>query len=184
MHTNGDVIWEIDIEIDPLYQPDIEVAALTQAIHLALTLTPARTGHPLSQMAGRANPIYQVGLTITDDETVQGLNLTYRQVEGPTDVLSFSGLESTPETPDFSFPDEEPLPVGDLVIAFPYSARQAARYGQEINAELRLLAVHGVLHLLGYDHGDEAEEVEMWAWQNQILAQLGDPGLGDRNFEE
>jgi probable rRNA maturation factor len=73
--------------------------------------------------------------------------------------------------------------LGDLVIAHPYSARQAAHYGNSVTAELQLLAVHGVLHLLGYDHQDAAGEEAMWTQQERVLAQFGHDALARRTYD-
>lgn len=64
--------------------------------------------------------------------------------------------------------------LGDIIIALPYTRRQAATLGRRLRDELRLLTVHGVLHLLGYDHAEPDEEASMWARQDAILAQLAD----------
>ena len=66
----------------------------------------------------------------------------------------------------------------------PYSARQAAHYGNSVTAELQLLAVHGTLHLLGYDHQDDDAEAAMWALQEQVLAQFGQGALARRVYED
>ena len=70
------------------------------------------------------------------------------------------------------------------MIAYPYAARQAERFGNSVRAELRLLAVHGTLHLLGHDHATQAEEDAMWAIQEAILAPLGDAAVARRRYEE
>jgi probable rRNA maturation factor len=74
--------------------------------------------------------------------------------------------------------------LGDVVIAYPYAERQAQQFGNSAAAELRLLAVHGTLHLLGYDHASPEEEEEMWAVQEAILAPLGEATLARRTYDE
>ena len=74
--------------------------------------------------------------------------------------------------------------LGDIVIAYPYAARQAVRFGNSTAAEVRLLTVHGVLHLLGYDHATPAEEAAMWAIQEQVLAAFGDAALARRAYDD
>ena len=107
-------------------------------------------------------------LVITDDEAVRALNRAYRGVDASTDVLSFGG-----EAPDFiSPPDAEPY-LGDIVISYPRAQAQASAAGHPVEAELALLVVHGVLHLLGYDHEQPEDKAEMWQRQSEILAQLG-----------
>jgi len=110
-----------------------------------------------------------LSLSLEDDEAVQALNRQHRQTDAPTDVLSF--------------PFEDDLPQemaalrgpywGDLVIAYPYAAAQAARLGHPLRDSLALLAVHGTLHLLGYDHDTPANRAEMWQAQAEALAELG-----------
>ena len=109
-----------------------------------------------------------LSLVITDDEAVQELNRQFRDVDAPTDVLAFGSGEEG----DFVTPLGESAYLGDVVISYPRAVAQAEEYGQSINRELALLAVHGVLHLLGYDHVDEAGRTEMWARQNEVLESL------------
>jgi len=117
----------------------------------------------------RAQPV-QAALTlvITDDEALRALNRAYLGIDAPTDVLSFGG-----ESPDFvSAPDAEPY-LGDVVISYPRAQAQAAAAGHPVDAELALLVVHGVLHLLGYDHVRSDDKAAMWKQQAHILAGLG-----------
>jgi probable rRNA maturation factor len=74
--------------------------------------------------------------------------------------------------------------LGDIIIAYPYCAAQAAAFGVSVAAELRLMAVHGTLHLLGDDHDTAEAEAAMWARQDAILAQFGDRGLSARRYNE
>ena len=130
----------------------------------------------------------EVVVTITDDETIHALNLEYREVDAATDVLSFPAvLPDDASTQDLILPpevvDEVGVHLGDVVIAFPYAQRQALQYGNSVAAELRLLAVHGTLHLLGYDHNSPPEQDLMWAAQNAVLAIFGDQELSDRSYD-
>ena len=115
--------------------------------------------------AGNADA--ELTLVVSDDETVRTLNRAYRGVDAPTDVLAFGGT-----VPDFiNAPDSTPY-LGDVVISYPRAVEQAT--GRHTPAEeLALLVVHGVLHLLGYDHATPQEKQAMWAKQAMILAQLG-----------
>ena len=90
------------------------------------------------------------------------LNEQYRDTDGPTDVLSFPAQDPTP---GFVTAPEMASYLGDIIIALPYTRRQAAALGRPLGDELRLLAVHGALHLLGYDHAEPEEEAAMWARQ-------------------
>jgi probable rRNA maturation factor len=111
----------------------------------------------------------EVTLVVTTDEEVAALNEQYRGTPGPTDVLSFAAQEPTP---GFVTAPEMSAYLGDIIIAFPFTQRQAAALQRSLRDELRLLAVHGALHLLGYDHGEPEEEAIMWARQEAILAGL------------
>lgn len=107
-------------------------------------------------------------LVVTNDEAVRALNRDYLGIDAPTDVLSFGG-----ESPDFVNPPGADAYLGDLVIAYPRAEAQALAAGHPIDAELALLVVHGVLHLLGYDHMRPQDKVAMWKRQSDILSHLG-----------
>lgn len=106
-----------------------------------------------------------VTIAITDDESITELNRQYRDVDGPTDVLSF---------PMDAMPGDVPY-LGDLVIAYPYASAQAAREGHTLDDSLTLLVVHGMLHLLGYDHDTPERRADMWTAQEAALIALGIP---------
>lgn len=112
-------------------------------------------------------------LVITDDATIQQLNSTYRGIDAPTDVLSFATADS-PD--DFVTPAELPPYLGDVIVSLPTALVQAAEHGQPTEQEVALLIVHGCLHLLGYDHGEDDERQRMWALQDEILARLKQAG--------
>lgn len=140
----------------------------------------------LLQQVGQ--PAAELTLVITHDAAVQALNREYRDVDAPTDVLSFAAQEETSDAPELAdLPAELAAELtnylGDVIIAYPYATRQAAHYQNSIAAELRLLAVHGVLHLLGYDHATADEEAAMWARQSAILAAFGDAHLTHRTYD-
>ncbi|MFH1560681.1 MAG: rRNA maturation RNase YbeY [Chloroflexota bacterium] len=117
-----------------------------------------------------------ISLVIADDETVHNLNREYRGLDETTDVLAFPLWESREnealETDGFFLPPEETAPVGEIVISYPQAARQARDGKRPIRAEMALLIVHGVLHLLGYDHADPQQESRMWAKQDEVLARV------------
>ncbi|PWH20681.1 MAG: rRNA maturation RNase YbeY [Ardenticatenia bacterium] len=109
----------------------------------------------------------ELTLVISDDETVHMLNRMYRGVDAPTDVLAFGGT-----APDFVVAPEGASYLGDVVISYPRAVEQAM--GRHTPAEeLVLLVVHGVLHLLGYDHMTHEDRKAMWAKQAMILDRLG-----------
>jgi probable rRNA maturation factor len=114
----------------------------------------------------------ELTLAITGDDEIRTLNLRYLGVDAPTDVLSFGErLESAPGTRFVAAPGE-PTYLGDVVISYPRAKEQAASAGHSVTDELLLLVVHGVLHLLGYDHAGQAEKRTMWAVQEKILQEL------------
>jgi probable rRNA maturation factor len=127
-------------------------------------------------------------VVVTGDDAVQALNRDYRMVDAVTDVLSFPAQDVTGDAPELVLPPELAAEMrqflGDIVIAYPYSARQAARFGNSVAAELRLLTAHGVLHLLGYDHATSEEEAEMWAVQEAVLTPFGDAAIARRTYDE
>jgi probable rRNA maturation factor len=113
----------------------------------------------------------QVTLVLADDAELQRLNREWRGIDTPTNVLSFptgfdAGEPSAAET-------GEPSPLGDLVLAFETAAKEAAESGIALSDHVVHLTVHGVLHLLGFDHEDEDEVEEMEALERKILASLG-----------
>jgi probable rRNA maturation factor len=110
----------------------------------------------------------ELTLVITDDEAIRVLNRVHLGIDAPTDVLSFSG-----ESPDFVSPPSVDKYLGDVVIAYPQAKRQSSAAGHPLEAELTLLVVHGVLHLLGYDHVRSEDKAVMWKRQGEILSQLG-----------
>ncbi len=127
----------------------------------------------------------QIGLLLTDDETVRELNREYRGVDRTTDVLSFSfehwghweGEDEAPRSGDdaptgWPVPDDEPPPLGEIVVSVPQAARQAASLGVPLCRELALLIVHGALHLLGHDHYDDGEREAMQALEQVAMAAL------------
>lgn len=153
--------WEINIDIDERFAGQVSAGLLTEAAAAVLQ----------HQQAGPVG----LSVVVTDDAYVQQLNRDYRGVDAPTDVLSFANLEG--ESLDGGFAPEVALEVsgylGDLLIAFPYAAAQAARYGLSVETEMRLLVVHGCLHLCGYDHDSDENQAEMWQTQDAILRGLG-----------
>jgi probable rRNA maturation factor len=129
----------------------------------------ARLRDAIALVVGRHAPDVPLALAVvvTTDSDVQRLNSQFRGVDSPTDVLSF------PSGEPLDTDDDEPAYLGDLVIAWPYAAAQAQREGHEMQDSLVLLVIHGVLHLLGFDHGTSEEKKEMWAAQAEALTALG-----------
>ncbi len=127
----------------------------------------------------------QISLLLTDDETVRELNREYRGVDQTTDVLSFSfehwghweGDDEAPRSgddgpPGWPLPDDEPPPLGEIIVSVPQAARQAESQGVPLQRELALLIVHGALHLLGHDHFKDEEREAMQALERVAMAAL------------
>ena len=112
----------------------------------------------------------EVSVTLTDDAHIHVLNRVYRGVDRPTDVLSFALTES--EEPEIVGGEGHEV-LGDLVISLERMQAQAEEYGHSPLRELSFLTVHGMLHLLGYDHMEEAERIEMEAEQRHVMEELG-----------
>ena len=108
----------------------------------------------------------EFSLTFVEPERILELNRTYRGINSVTDVLSFeSDGEIDPET-NIEY-------LGDIVICADQAQKQAEQSGHLLEDEIALLEIHGLLHLLGYDHGDEEEKTEMWKYQDMYLDQCG-----------
>ena len=108
-------------------------------------------------------------VVLADDEQLQDLNREFRDIDAPTDVLSFPSSESDPETGRRY--------LGDILISVQRAEEQAAAGGHPLEAEIQMLVVHGVLHLLGHDHAEAEEKARMWAAQAEVLARLGLSGI-------
>ena len=113
---------------------------------------------------------YQVTLTIVPDGRMRELNRDHRGIDRVTDVLSFPLTDQ--DGAEFVLPPSEPTHLGDVVVALEQARRQASLYEHSFERELAYLAAHGILHLLGYDHEDEAERLHMRAREEEILAEL------------
>jgi probable rRNA maturation factor len=174
-----------DGELSPDWIREVIASALTQAV-------------PSDQPA-------QVSVLVTDDETVRQLNRDYRGVDEVTDVLSFSAEHSghwegedepppdgspTAAEPDggfeFPLPPDELPPLGEVVISYPQTRRQAMEQRpsepEAVDRELALLLVHGVLHLVGHDHGEPAETEEMQQKERAALAAV--PHVGNSGIRQ
>ena len=115
----------------------------------------------------------EVSLVLCDDAFIRTLNRTWRGKDQPTNVLSFPTDAATPEA--------GPTLLGDIVVAYETSAREAIEEGKSLPDHLAHLVVHGMFHLLGYDHEDDAEADVMEALEGRALAALGvvSPYLSD-----
>ena len=116
----------------------------------------------------RIHPLADLSVLLVEPAAMEQLHVQWLDLPGPTDVMSFPMDELRP-TPD----GEDPAPglLGDVVLCPEVAARQAGEAGHSTAAELHLLTTHGILHLLGYDHADPADEREMFALQERLLGQ-------------
>ncbi len=114
----------------------------------------------------QVEPSASLTILLTDDTQLQALNRDYRGYDQTTDVLSFADGTTLPDIG---------LYLGDIAISVTQAQRQADAGGHTLLAELRLLVVHGVLHLLGHDHGEPDEQARMWQAQAEILAHTNTP---------
>ena len=116
----------------------------------------------------RVHPQAELCIKAVDEETISELNQQWMEKEGPTDVLAFPMDEGSVD----HGPGEgagEPALLGDIVLCPEVAAKQAATAGHATIDELALLTVHGILHLLGYDHAEPEEEAEMFGLQARLL---------------
>jgi probable rRNA maturation factor len=106
-----------------------------------------------------------LSIAFVNNEEIQNLNASYLGYAKPTDVLSFSAKEVDPETGR--------LYLGDIVISFPFVSEQSKTMENSIHGELSLMIIHGLLHLLDFDHDTKENKTEMWLAQEQALNALG-----------
>lgn len=114
-----------------------------------------------------------VSVSLVDNTFIHQMNKEYRHIDRPTDVISFAFLDDDPER-DTILKSPEPVCLGDIYISVDKAKQQAIDYGHSINRELKFLFVHGLLHLLGYDHMQPEDEKVMFQLQDEILQNEGD----------
>ncbi|KQL34202.1 rRNA maturation RNase YbeY [Psychrobacillus sp. FJAT-21963] len=114
----------------------------------------------------------EVSVTFVTNDAIQEINRTYRDKDVPTDVISFAMEEMGEGEIEIKNADIPTL-LGDIIISVERASEQAASYGHTFERELCFLAVHGFLHVLGYDHGTREEEQEMFGLQETILQAFG-----------
>jgi probable rRNA maturation factor len=149
--------YTVDVQSTSRY-PTPLLRAVAAAAHAAMTHQRVAEGAALT-------------ILLTDDDYIRQLNSQYRGEDHATDVLSFPAGEAMPGAEGLA------EYLGDIAIAVPFAQRQATARGHDATAEMQLLAVHGVLHLLGYDHLDEDDKAAMWQAQADILRTLGLEGI-------
>lgn len=149
--------YTVDIQVDRPFRGQVQEEWIRQTAETVLVSE--EIGYPV-----------QLSIVITDDETVQQLNHTYRELDETTDVLAFAFQEDG----GFSFPQASDglSHLGEVIISCPQAARQAEEHGHSLKEEMAVLTIHGVLHLLGYDHEEPEEESEMRTKEAGVLAQV------------
>ena len=120
----------------------------------------------------------EVDITIVDDEEIHQLNRDYRNADRPTDVLSFALDEDDEDEPELL--EGQLHLLGDIIISAETATRQAEEFGHGLEREIVYLAVHGLLHLLGYDHMVEEDKVVMRAKEEEALRAIN---LAEENFK-
>jgi probable rRNA maturation factor len=154
---------EVDIQVDDHFVDEVDSSLIQQAVSAALVLE------------GVSGSI-EISVLVADDAALHALNRDYRGVDAPTDVLSFGDDDAEPEQAQFIRPPDAPRYLGDLAISYERVVAQAAEYGHSRARELAYLTVHGVLHLLGYDHErGEADAALMRAHEEAAMEQIGLP---------
>lgn len=138
------------------------------AVDSALSGTVLAAVAKVGELYGLENA--EVSITLTDNPHIHEINREYRKVDRPTDVISFALNEG--DEPEIE--GGAPINVlGDLIISVERAKEQAAEYGHSVRREIAFLTVHGMLHLLGYDHIEEADRIEMRREEDFVMEKLG-----------
>ncbi len=124
-------------------------------------------------VAQGASSSVELGLVIARQERVQELNRSYRGKDEPTDVLAFSAREEVgADFPPFAQPPDGMLHLGEVIISYPQAIMQAKEHQHPVKKEIAILTIHGVLHLLGYEHDKPERERQMAAKETEILSHI------------
>lgn len=149
--------YELYVKIDEPFESYADEEWLRRVVAATLALE------------GVNSPV-ELGLVITDDETIRQLNKKYRGRDEATDVLSFALLEDS--DPPFINPPDGVLHLGEVILSYPQAEIQAEEHHHSLKQELALLVVHGVLHLLGYEDENTKGELKMRAEEKSVLGEL------------
>ena len=149
---------EINIDIKPPYRRRLTQRWLCEIVDVTLSIQ--KVDRPV-----------ELSLLITGDKEVHRLNRDYRGIDKTTDVISFALNENVADT-EFVTPPDNISRLGEVIISYPQAAAQAKANKQTIKAEMAWLVVHGLLHLLGYDHQDDASEAAMRKREDKILRKI------------
>jgi probable rRNA maturation factor len=154
---------EVDVQVDDRFAGAVDAGLIERVVATALT-------------AEAVDQPVEVSVLVTDDAALHRLNRDYRGLDAPTDVLSFADESDGDDQPHPSFvrPPDAPRYLGDIAISYERVVAQAAEYGHSPERELAFLTVHGILHLLGYDHElSEAAAAAMRSREKAVMERLG-----------
>lgn len=166
---------DLTLHVDEPFAQNVDPGLIKKALQSTLSAigaTPSaseRSASHLKLTHPELTPGNTVTVVVTDSETIQEFNQQYRGINAPTDVLSFGNI------PDLDFPAVDQVAsgyLGDIIIACPVAEAQARASGHTPQEEITLLAVHGLLHLLGYNHDTSENKRQMWDIQQQIMTEL------------
>jgi len=146
------VAYQLNVEVDDEVADDVDQPSLVTMIERVLTEDGIEDGASLA-------------LVLADDTLLRELNLRHREVDAPTDVLSFPASEGE----EFPTHEGEPSHLGDIVVSVESVGRQAEEAGLALGEELAHVVLHGLLHVLGYDHEESDEEAVMKAREEAVL---------------
>jgi probable rRNA maturation factor len=156
---------EINVLIDEEYEGELEADWLRNVAEQVL-------------VAENAAPEVELGLVITGQVRIQELNLVHLGIDAPTDVLAFPMIpEEDPDLPEFVAPPDGAVHLGEVIISFPQAFMQADEHQHPVRKEVAILIIHGVLHLLGYDHDAPEPEQRMKTREAEILTLVEEKGF-------
>jgi len=156
VHCEGSPRVEISVLIDKEFKRKITAIWLKKVARKVL-------------LAENVKPNVELGLVITGQDKIRELNRSYLEEDAPTDVLSFPLIESDLDEIGFVTPPDSVLHLGDIIISYPQAKQQAKKRGHTVKKEVAVLIVHGLLHLLGYDHDTPAHKRSMHKKEAQII---------------
>jgi probable rRNA maturation factor len=158
--------FELYVKIDQPFQECLAEEWLRRVVEKTLALE-------------EVDPPVELGLVITNDETIRQLNRSYRGKDETTDVLSFAFRENHRDASEIPFitPPDGTSHLGEVLVSYPQAAIQAEEHKHPLERELALLVIHGVLHLLGHRDEEKLAEARMRAAENRVLGDLTDERL-------
>jgi probable rRNA maturation factor len=145
------------------YQIEVRVAVQGAGPYTPALVAAAEAALSIEQVRDNS----ELTILLTDDDSLRAMNKRYRGEDKPTDVLSFPMGDPLPGSSDLRWY------LGDIAISLQTATRQAKAQNHTAESELQLLTIHGVLHLIGYDHLEPEEKDKMWVVQNRVLRHLG-----------